>query len=51
MYRWSASSLSRWPEAFKSLLKHLPADTGLAFVFIQHLDPKHQSNLSEILDA
>jgi two-component system CheB/CheR fusion protein len=31
------------------MLAHLPADTGLAFVFVQHLDPKHRSNLSEIL--
>ena len=36
-------------EAFKLLLTHLPPDTGLAFVFIQHLDPKHHSNLAEIL--
>ena len=36
-------------EAFKLLLAHLPANTGLAFVFVQHLDPKHHSNLSEIL--
>ena len=36
-------------EAFRLLLAHLPADTGLAFVFIQHLDPKRHSNLTEIL--
>ena len=36
-------------EAFTSLLKHLPLDTGLAFVLVQHLDPTHQSSLSEIL--
>ena len=36
-------------EAFKLLLRHLPADTGLAVVFVQHLDPKHHSNLSDIL--
>lgn len=36
-------------EAFKALLSHLPAHTGLAFVFVQHLDPKHPSNLTEIL--
>jgi two-component system CheB/CheR fusion protein len=36
-------------EAFKLLLAHVPVDTGLAFVFVQHLDPKHTSNLSEIL--
>jgi two-component system CheB/CheR fusion protein len=36
-------------EVFKLLLADLPADTGFAFVFVQHLDPKHRSMLSEIL--
>jgi two-component system, chemotaxis family, CheB/CheR fusion protein len=36
-------------EAFCSLLVHLPANADLAFVFVQHLDPKHHSNLTEIL--
>jgi two-component system, chemotaxis family, CheB/CheR fusion protein len=36
-------------EAFTQLLSHLPADTGMAFVLIQHLDPKHKSLLREIL--
>lgn len=36
-------------EAFTELLRHLPTDTGLAFVLIQHLDPTHKSLLSEIL--
>jgi two-component system CheB/CheR fusion protein len=36
-------------EAFKLLLRDLPADTGLAFVLLQHLDPTHESSLSEIL--
>jgi two-component system CheB/CheR fusion protein len=36
-------------EAFTSLVKHLPSDTGLAFVLIQHLDPKHESMLGDIL--
>jgi two-component system CheB/CheR fusion protein len=36
-------------EAFTELLSHLPADTGLAFVLIQHLDPKHESHLAELL--
>ena len=30
-------------EAFTKLLQKLPADTGMALVFIQHLDPKHES--------
>src|SRR2546421_5859874 len=36
-------------EAFQQLLGQLPADTGLAFVLVQHLDPTHQSKLSELL--
>jgi two-component system, chemotaxis family, CheB/CheR fusion protein len=36
-------------EAFSDLLKALPANTGMAYVYIQHLDPKHRSMLSEIL--
>jgi len=36
-------------EAFTELLEHLPADTGMAFVFAQHLDPRHKSNLAQIL--
>jgi two-component system CheB/CheR fusion protein len=31
------------------LLSHLPDDTGMAFVLIQHLDPKHDSHLTELL--
>ena len=36
-------------EAFTVLLKHLPADTGMAFVLIQHLHPEYPSALTEIL--
>ena len=36
-------------EAFTKLLKHLPNDTGMAFVLVQHLDPTHASALTEIL--
>src|SRR5438552_1990014 len=36
-------------EAFSQLLKELPADTGMAFVLIQHLDPTHESRLSDVL--
>lgn len=31
------------------LLKQLPADTGMAFVVVQHLDPTHESALSSLL--
>lgn len=36
-------------EAFSELLRHLPADTGMAFVFVQHLDPTHPSLLASLL--
>ena len=36
-------------EAFTHLLEHLPADTGMGFVFVQHLDPNRPSLLDEIL--
>ena len=36
-------------EAFARLLKRLPAKTGMAFVLVQHLDPRHESRLTEIL--
>jgi two-component system CheB/CheR fusion protein len=36
-------------EAFTGLLGHLPVDTGMAFVLIQHLAPDHKSLLCEIL--
>jgi two-component system, chemotaxis family, CheB/CheR fusion protein len=36
-------------EAFTELLSHLPSDTGMAFVLVQHLDPKHESMLTELI--
>ncbi|MEP6679259.1 MAG: chemotaxis protein CheB, partial [Betaproteobacteria bacterium] len=36
-------------EAFSQLLAGLPDDPGMAFVLVQHLDPKHESRLSELL--
>ncbi|HWY48334.1 MAG TPA: chemotaxis protein CheB [Bryobacteraceae bacterium] len=36
-------------EAFTELLHALPRNNGMAFVFVQHLDPKHVSMLAEIL--
>ncbi|MEG4393883.1 chemotaxis protein CheB [Microcoleus sp. BROC3] len=36
-------------EAFIELLSHLPIDTGMAFVIIQHMLPTQESLLSEIL--
>jgi len=36
-------------EAFTAFLKHLPGDSGMAFVLIQHLDPKQHSQLTDLL--
>jgi chemotaxis response regulator CheB len=33
-------------DAFGELLNALPGDTGMAFVLIQHLDPRHASALA-----
>lgn len=36
-------------EALQELLKNLPADTGMAFTIVQHLDPERESHFPEIL--
>jgi two-component system, chemotaxis family, CheB/CheR fusion protein len=36
-------------EALSELMSHLATDTGMAFVLVQHLDPKHHSLLTELL--
>ncbi len=36
-------------ESFTDLLESLPNDTGMAFILIQHLDPKHESGLTALL--
>ena len=35
--------------AYKALLDHLPADTGMAFVIISHIHPEAYSQLTQIL--
>jgi two-component system CheB/CheR fusion protein len=36
-------------EAFTDLLRHLPRDTGMAFILLQHLPAKQHSMLAQIL--
>ena len=36
-------------EAFRALLAALPANSGMAFILVQHLDPSHASMLVELL--
>ncbi|HEU5380410.1 MAG TPA: chemotaxis protein CheB [Ktedonobacteraceae bacterium] len=35
--------------AFRELLRELPADAGMAYVLVQHLDPTHESLLPDLL--
>jgi two-component system, chemotaxis family, CheB/CheR fusion protein len=37
-------------EAFKHMLPGLPANANMAFVIVQHLDPKHRSMMASLLD-
>ncbi|WP_084386946.1 chemotaxis protein CheB [Anabaena sp. CA = ATCC 33047] len=36
-------------EAFTQLLSHLPTDTGMGFVVVQHMNPQQKSMLTQIL--
>ena len=36
-------------EAMTQLIKHLPSDTGMAFIYVQHLSPDHESMLADLL--
>jgi two-component system CheB/CheR fusion protein len=36
-------------EAFMELLRHLPTESGMAFVLVQHLDPERASALVDLL--
>lgn len=37
-------------EAFGQFFKHMPADSGMAFIIIQHLDPTHKSILTDLVN-
>ncbi|MBA2498749.1 MAG: PAS domain S-box protein [Chitinophagaceae bacterium] len=36
-------------DAYKRFLKAIPENSGMAFILVQHLDPTHESMLTEIL--
>jgi two-component system CheB/CheR fusion protein len=36
-------------DAIRELFRHMPADTGFAFVLIQHLSPRHETLIPELL--
>jgi two-component system, chemotaxis family, CheB/CheR fusion protein len=36
-------------DALKAFLGAMPADSGMAFVIVQHLDPAHESHMADIL--
>lgn len=35
--------------AVSALFKFLPPDTGMAFIYVQHLDPNHKNNLTSLI--
>ena len=35
--------------AFKTFLDHMPSDSGMSFILVQHLDPHYASTLVELL--
>src|SRR6478609_9521089 len=35
--------------AFRTFLTHMPLDSGMAFILVQHLDPNHPSMLVDLL--
>jgi two-component system, chemotaxis family, CheB/CheR fusion protein len=36
-------------DALKKFFKEIPSDPGMAFVVVQHLDPKHESTLADLM--
>jgi chemotaxis response regulator CheB len=38
-------------QAFKTFFAGMPADSGMAFVLVQHLDPQHLSMMAELVGA
>lgn len=36
-------------DAFTTFFQNMPPDTGMAFVLVQHLDPQHESMLTELI--
>ena len=36
-------------EAFENFFKCMPADSGMAFILVQHLDPNHKSILTDLV--
>jgi two-component system, chemotaxis family, CheB/CheR fusion protein len=36
-------------EAFRAFFERMPADTGMVFVIVQHLDPQHDTLMPELL--
>ncbi|MBC7930108.1 MAG: hypothetical protein H7Z38_06010, partial [Rubrivivax sp.] len=38
-------------QALKDFFTHMPAESGMAFVVIMHLSPKHESHAAELLQA
>src|SRR5258708_30943713 len=46
---WETGASAGGLEAVSELMADLPATTGMVFLLVQHLDPMHESFLTEIL--
>jgi two-component system, chemotaxis family, CheB/CheR fusion protein len=46
---WRFGASAGGLEAYKDFFQALSSDTGMAFVLVQHLDPSHDSMLTEII--
>jgi two-component system CheB/CheR fusion protein len=38
-------------DTFKRLLKAIPENSGMGYIFVQHLDPSHESILADLLQS
>lgn len=46
---WVLAASTGGPEAVKKFLSNLPANTGIAFVYVQHIDSKFEQTLTEVM--
>lgn len=47
---WILAASTGGPAAVKRFLSHLPGDLGIAFIYVQHVDPKQLSTLHRMMN-
>lgn len=48
-YLWVLAASTGGPAAVKEFLTHLPAELGIAFVYVQHIDARYSSTLIKMM--